>query len=78
MVALISSTLIPEKIYSIYNPTERLEQTINSVQKLRDKGFEKIFLFDNSIKEIGKQELVNADPDLIIFQTPQYSFKNKG
>jgi len=78
MIALITSTLIPTTVYSVYDPDERLYQTINTIQKLRGAGFSDIYFFDNSINEIDRSALIKAHQSIKIFQSPQYSFKNKG
>jgi len=77
MVALITSTLIPTSVYSFYTPIERLNQTINTIQKLRNAGFSDIYICDNSIKDINNKELYKAYESIKIFCTPQYSFENK-
>ena len=78
MIALVTSTLIPSNAYSYYNPDERLKQTINTIQKLYDAGFEDVYLFDNSINTTNLESLSNTFKQLKIFNTPQYSFENKG
>ncbi len=78
MVAVISSTLIPQKVYSLYSADERLTQTVTTIEKLKEFGFEKIYLFDNSIQPINTERLKQADGNIFIHQTPQYSFENKG
>ncbi len=78
MIALITSTIIPNNDSSLYNPTERLGQTINTIRKLREANFSDIYLFDNSIKEIDIVSLTNEYDLVKIFHSPQYTFENKG
>lgn len=78
MIAIITSTLIPVS-HSFYSVTDRYTQTINTVQQLMEVGFEKIILIDNSISPIDHDSLkLHSKSKLQIFQTPQYSFENKG
>ena len=78
MIALVTSTLIPSNAYSFYNPDERLKQTINTIQKLYDAGFEEVYLFDNSIDTTNLESLCKTFNQLKVYNTPQYTFENKG
>jgi len=78
MIAIITSTLIPSDAYSFYSPEERLSQTLNTIEKLLATGFVEIFIFDNSMHGINKEALVKAYKSIKIFNSPQYSFTNKG
>lgn len=78
MIAIISSTLIPE-VFSYFTNQERLEQTIDTINKLSEKGFKQIFLFDNSVKEINIDCIKSTtNGDINIFHNRQYGFENKG
>lgn len=78
MIAIVTSTLIPTRFYSVFSPVERLSQTINTIEKLQGAGFSQIWLFDNSLSNAGVKELAKACPKVQIHHTPQYTFKNKG
>jgi hypothetical protein len=78
MIALVTSTLILQNGYSLYNTDERLKQTINTVQKLYDAGFQEVYLFDNSINTASLESLGKTFKHLKIFHAPQYTFENKG
>jgi hypothetical protein len=78
MIALITSTIIPTNAFSLYDPAERLTQTKFTIEKLLNAGFRDIFLFDNSQKNINKEELVKTYEHIKIFCSPQYTFRNKG
>jgi len=78
MFAIITSTIIPEA-HSYFSVEDRYLQTINTINLLRLKGFEIIFLIDNSKAQIDSFRLVNSTfNNLKIIQTPQYTFENKG
>jgi len=78
MIAIISSTLIPEA-FSYFTNQERLEQTIDTINKLSENGFKQIFLFDNSVKEINMDWIKSTtNGEINIFHTRQYGFENKG
>ena len=78
MIALVTSTLTPANAYSLYNPDERLKQTINTIQKLYDVGFQEVYLFDNSIDTTNLESLRKTFNQLKVYNTPQYTFENKG
>lgn len=78
MIAIVTSTLTPTGLYSLYSPAERLTQTIKTIETLQGKGFNKIWLFDNSIDNLGVNQLKEICPQLNLCHTPQYTFKNKG
>jgi len=78
MIALITSTLVPQNTYSLFTPPERLTQTIMTIGKLVEAGFTGIYLFDNSLSSINTAALKNEFEPLKIFHSPQYTFKNKG
>ncbi|KQR72690.1 hypothetical protein [Pedobacter sp. Leaf176] len=78
MIAIISSTLIPYAP-SYFTNQERLEQTIHTINKLSEKGFKQIFLFDNSVNEINMDWIQSrTKQDINIFYARQYGFENKG
>lgn len=78
MIALVTSTLTPLTAYSLYSPEERLNQTINTIQKLYDVGFQDVYLFDNSVDTTNLKSLHKTFTQLKVFNTPQYTFENKG
>jgi len=78
LIALITSTLIPDKLFSVYNPDERLSQTANTIQQLLNAGFTEIYLFDNSVAVADFDKLYQVYPYINIFRSPGYSFQNKG
>jgi len=78
MIALVTSTLRPG-LYSYFSEDERYLQTINTIKRLKVKGFDKIFLFDNSNSKINIDKIKkDTFQNLNIFHTPQYNFTNKG
>lgn len=79
MIALITSTLRPTSIYSVFSDQERYDQTIITIKKLAQKGFDKIYLVDNSINPIDQKKIIaDSEKAVKVFNTPQYSFENKG
>lgn len=80
MIALITSTLIPnDSSYSFFSNKDRYEQTIQTINRLREVGFKFIYLFDNSPSEINIDQLKkDTIPDLIVTHSSQYNFENKG
>jgi hypothetical protein len=78
MIAVITSTLSVNNAHSFFSNEDRLTQTLETIRKLDQAGFEQIFLFDNSLQGIDKQMLRSASSKLEVHQTPQYTFKNKG
>ncbi|SDG42170.1 hypothetical protein SAMN05421827_106164 [Pedobacter terrae] len=78
MIALITSTIIPEA-YSFFNIEERYQQTIDTINNLKRVGFEDIYLIDNSVDVIDTDRIkLNSFHKLNIIHTPQYNFRNKG
>jgi hypothetical protein len=79
MIALITSTLKPSKIYSAFSDDERYQQTIYTANTLFSKGFTDVILIDNSANFINLDKLKqDSNQQLKAYHTPQYSFNNKG
>jgi len=78
MIAVITSTLFVNKGHSFFSSEERLAQTITTIQTLNRLNFSRLYLFDNSIQPIDHELLLAYSSKLEIYQTPQYSFTNKG
>lgn len=78
MIALITSTIIPEA-YSFFSIDDRYLQTINTINNLKNVGFREIYLIDNSIYTIDDDRLKSSSVnDIKIIHCPQYTFNNKG
>ncbi|WP_316824789.1 hypothetical protein [Pedobacter miscanthi] len=78
MIALITSTLIPEA-HSFFSVEERYNQTIDTINNLRSVGFEHIYLIDNSVSRIDQNRLKSSLANKInIISSCQYNFDNKG
>jgi len=78
MIAIITSTINPSA-HSYFSVEERYLQTINTINKLFDAGFNHVFLIDNSIEMIDSKKLIaETQSGLKIHQIPQYTFENKG
>lgn len=84
MIAVITSTIKPSAYHdssrSFYSFTERLEQTKTTLVQLKECGFEKVFLVDNSplLNQSELQQLLLDFPDVQIYHLQQYQFENKG
>lgn len=83
MIAIVSSTigpLISEKVKSLYNSEERLRQTKVTLKRLRECGFDDIYLVDNSplLDQPQLQQLLIDFPEVKAFHLRQYQFINKG
>lgn len=65
-------------MHSFFSPEERAAQTLQTIGRLYEVGFKDIFLFDNSIADIGKFDIQNSFKDVKIYHRPQYTFVNKG
>lgn len=82
MVAFITSTIYPpsatyQNAISPYSNSERLLQTIETVQSLKKSGISKIILIDNS--ESKYQDIIKSHfTDTILISINQYQFKNRG
>lgn len=78
MISLVTSTIIPSA-YSYFSPAERYIQTLHTLNSLAERGFEEIFVFDNSVSELEVEGLLNSGNQKVkLFQNKQYSFENKG
>ena len=82
MVAIVSSTIKPlvEKAVSFYSFEERLAQTLLTLVRLRDAGFDRVLLADNSptLSQEELERLLQDFPDINVYYIPQYQFLNKG
>jgi hypothetical protein len=80
MIAVITSTIKPAENKSYYSYEERLEQTTGTIVSLRQAGFNKIYLVDNSpalsIEQL--RQLIKDDENLEVHHVDQYQFTNKG
>lgn len=78
MIALITSTIIPEA-YSFFGIDDRYQQTIATINNLKNVGFIEIYLVDNSTSTIDMDRIKsNSYNGVKIIQSPQYTFENKG
>lgn len=80
MIAVITSCIHPkqsENIRSFVPLTERIEQTLYSIERLKAIGFKQIILVDNSY-EIDFSRIKLAHKDIKIIHVQQYQFTNKG
>lgn len=78
MISLVTSTVIPGT-YSYFSPAERYTQTLHTLNSLAEKGFDEIYVFDNSVGELQLDGILkSADQKVKLFQNKQYSFENKG
>jgi hypothetical protein len=84
MIAIISSTIKPviknEKAISFYSFEERLDQTKLTLVRLKEAGFDLIFLADNSplLDQSELEKLLQDFKGVVIFHLRQYQFSNKG
>jgi len=84
MIAVVSSTIQPSikdpRVINRYTYKERLNQTIETVDKLVDSGFRAIFLVDNSpeLDTPRLKEILNGFPLVQPFHIRQFQFGNKG
>lgn len=80
MIAVVTSTIKPAEGKSYYSYTQRVEQTIATLQSLRQAGFDEIYLVDNSPQlDIDSLRLLLKEyAQVHIFHTNQYQFNNKG
>jgi hypothetical protein len=78
MIAVITSTLFANSGHSFFTNDERLAQTIKTIETLDRLNFNRVYLFDNSLQQINREPLLRCSSKLEIYQTPQYTFKNKG
>ena len=78
MIALVTSTLNPGNAYSSFTPSERLDQTLHTLEKLYEFGFSHVYFFDNSIDTTGLAIIAKNYPDVQICYGSQYTFNNKG
>lgn len=79
MVAFVTSTLYPSSAHSFFSNDERYDQTLHTITRLREVGFEQIFLFDNSIKPVDVNGIKDASGAILqVYQNSQYTFSNKG
>lgn len=75
MISIVTSTLKPIK-YSLFTNQERLKQTLHTLERLTEIGFDEIYLLDNSpipTSELGIQPFGNVK----VVHKSQYSFNNK-
>src|SRR3954465_1256662 len=80
MIALITSTLLPDTVPSYFNVGDRLEQTKLTLSKLHDFDFQEIILIDNS-HSLDQSELNNLlldFPGVKKYHSRQYQFNYKG
>lgn len=78
MISLVTSTIIPSA-YSYFSPAERYTQTLHTLNSLAERGFDEIYVFDNSVGELEVEGFLNSgDQKVKLFQNKQYSFENKG
>ncbi|RYU91616.1 hypothetical protein EWM62_06665 [Mucilaginibacter terrigena] len=84
MIAIVSSTIKPltgpQQSKSFYTYEQRVEQTRFTLQRLRECGFTKIFLIDNSplLDKTQIQDLLTGFPEVEVHHLLQYQFENKG
>ncbi len=85
MIAVVTSTIKPSteqggNIKSFYSFEERLDQTRATLSALQSKGFDAIFLIDNSplLNDLQLRELLSDFPRVKLFHMQQYQFVNKG
>ncbi|MEB0260638.1 MULTISPECIES: hypothetical protein [unclassified Mucilaginibacter] len=84
MIAIVSSTIKPltgpQQSKSFYTYEQRVEQTKFTLLRLRECGFTKIFLIDNSplLDKEQIQKLLTGFPEVEVHHLLQYQFKNKG
>ncbi len=77
-VAVVTSTLKTDGFHSFFSSEERLQQTINTLDKLTEKGLHDIFLFDNSGAGEELAAIAARFPQATITRQHQYKFRNKG
>ena len=78
MISIVTSTVIP-KAYSYFSVEERYLQTIKTLKVLIAKGFNEIYLLDNSIVNLDTYRILKDTSNKVkIFQNLQYCFENKG
>jgi len=83
MIAVVSSTMQPtmlQQATSFYTYEERVEQTKLTLLRLRQCGFTKIFLADNSplLNKVLIQNILIDFPEVEVHHLLQYQFQNKG
>jgi hypothetical protein len=82
MIALITSTLIPNKnSYSFFSNEERIKQTEVTINKLLELAFDSIYIFDNSDEKTDINTispLFSKNSNIKFYHNDQYAFKNKG
>nr|WP_294794358.1 hypothetical protein [uncultured Mucilaginibacter sp.] len=80
MVAVVTSTIKTAEGKSYYSYTQRIEQTIATLQSLQQAGFDEIYLVDNS-QQLDMDQLrllLKEYAPVHVFHTNQYQFNNKG
>ncbi|RZJ82448.1 MAG: hypothetical protein EOO47_00525 [Flavobacterium sp.] len=78
MISLVTSTIIPAA-YSFFSVDERYLQTLHTLTSLSDKGFDDIYIFDNSIADLEVDRILgNKSQKVKLLQNKQYCFANKG
>lgn len=84
MIAVVSSTIKPViqagKTLSAFSFEERLDQTKHTLTRLRECGFDAIFLVDNSplLSQAELESLLSDFVNVKAFHLLQYQFQNKG
>jgi hypothetical protein len=80
MIALITSTLIPNKnSYSFFSNEERIRQTELTINKLLELAFDSIYIFDNSDEKTDINTispLFSKNSNIKFYHNDQYAFKN--
>ena len=83
MIAVISSTLFPSDksifggIRSSYSPSERIQQTVNTIASLKEAGIDDIYLVDNSDKCYHEQ-ICDEFNYVNVLTFDSYQFNNRG
>ena len=82
MIAIITSTVFPKNLYNSNNSkpfseSERLMQTKETIASLKTKGFENIYLIDNS-GIAYEEELKKIFCDINVIVSNQFQFENRG
>lgn len=78
MIALVTSTLAPFNAHSFFTVQDRLAQTLHTIEKLYDTGFQDIILIDNSVNDTEVMTVQQRFTNLKVYHQPQYTFVNKG
>lgn len=78
MIAIVTSTLIPNGAYSYYSNAERMQQTVETIIRLSALPLSSIYLFDNSTNKVDFSEILQVNKEIKIFSSPQFTFENKG